>query len=72
MGCSPRYPKAIKLINYINRSKIVKNFTNFACGVGAAPIRFLAVHQTRWFPAMSWRECLMEFTVFCIKKTIDG
>lgn len=33
MGYSPRYSKAINLINYINRAEIVKNFTNFTCGV---------------------------------------
>jgi hypothetical protein len=40
MGCSPRYPEALKLINNINRGEIVKNFTNFACGVGGGPIKF--------------------------------
>jgi hypothetical protein len=33
MGCFPDFLKAMNLINYINRTEIVKNFTNFTCGV---------------------------------------
>jgi hypothetical protein len=40
MGYLPRYLKTLKLINYINLSEIVKNFTNFACGIGEGPIKF--------------------------------
>jgi len=42
MGCSPRFSEATKLINYINRAEIVKNFTNFACGVCERAIKYPA------------------------------
>jgi len=39
-GCSRQCLKTTKLILCINRTEIVKNFTNFACGAGAGPIKF--------------------------------
>lgn len=42
MGCFTGYPETTKLIYYIKRAEIVKNFTNFACGFGAVPIKFRA------------------------------
>jgi hypothetical protein len=39
-GCLPHYLKTLNLINYINLFEIVKNFTNFACGIGGKAIRF--------------------------------
>jgi len=47
----------------------VKNFTNFACGIGEVPIKFPR-SSNLFVPAM--HDCLMEFTVFCGQKTIDG
>jgi hypothetical protein len=41
MGYFPSFPKTTKLIYYINRGEIVKNFTNFACGVAARALKFL-------------------------------
>jgi hypothetical protein len=64
MGCSPCYGKTLKLINNINRGEIVKNFTNFACGVAAGPIKFWR-SSNRDVSAAGSRECLVEFTVFC-------
>jgi hypothetical protein len=49
MGCIPRYPKITKLIYYINRDEIVKNFTNFACGVAARALKFLRSSNRRVF-----------------------
>jgi hypothetical protein len=49
----------------------VKNFTNFACGAAAGAIKFPR-SSNRDVSAAGLRECLMEFTVFCSKKTIDG
>jgi hypothetical protein len=39
-GCFPHYLKTLKLINYINLAEIVKNFTNFTCGIGEGAIKF--------------------------------
>jgi hypothetical protein len=70
MGYSPRYPKARKLIYYINRAEIVKNFTNFTCGCGEGPIRFRRSSNGRFRPRVA--RVFDVFTVFCCKKTIDG
>jgi hypothetical protein len=68
-GCFPHYPKKLNLIYYINHAEIVKNFTNFACGVGGEKIRFRR-HQNSRFT--TFVRMFDGFTVFCIKKTIDG
>jgi hypothetical protein len=39
-GVRPTSQKQRKLIHYINRAEIVKNFTNFACEVGGGAIKF--------------------------------
>jgi len=36
----PHSLKTLKLIYYINLAEIVKNFTNFACGIGDGAIKF--------------------------------
>src|SRR6201986_1199413 len=46
-GCFPHYLKKLNLIIYINRTEIVKNFTNFACGLSGGAIRFWR-SSNRW------------------------
>ena len=69
MGRLTHWLKTLNLIYFINLAEIVKNFTNFACGIGEGAIRF----------RRSLDECVSafarlfdKFTVFCCKKTIDG
>jgi hypothetical protein len=64
MGCLPNFAKTRKLIYYINRDEIVKNFTNFACGFGGVKIKFPR-SSNRFVSAAGSRECLMWFTVSC-------
>jgi len=66
----PHYLKETKLIKNINRCEIVKNFTNFACGFGGGFTKFWCIKPG--VSASCSHECLIEFTVFCAKKTIDG
>jgi len=65
----PTCLKTLKLINYINLAEIVKNFTNFACGIGEGPIKFPR-SSNRFVSAFA--RVFDGFTVFCSKKTIDG
>src|SRR6476646_10856805 len=66
-GCFPQYSKTLNLINYITRAEIVKNFTNFACGIGEGPIRF---RRSSTGPHLHWHEWLMGSPFFAAKKQL--
>ena len=71
MGCFPRYLKATNLINYINRAEIVKNFTNFACGVCERAIKYSRSSNRLGFLNFA-RGFVVKSPFLEVKKTIDG